>query len=83
VPEVRRRTVPVTEFFTGLFTTALAPDELLVEVRLPRLGPGAGGAYLKRPNKASHYGVVGVTAATRRLHRLRCAGTRGARKEWP
>jgi carbon-monoxide dehydrogenase medium subunit len=60
-----RRTVPVTEFFTGLFTTALAPDELLVEVRVPRLGPGAGGAYLKRPNKASHYAVVGVAAVVR------------------
>jgi carbon-monoxide dehydrogenase medium subunit len=60
-----RRTVPVTEFFTGLFSTALAPDELLVEVRVPRLGPGAGGAYLKRPNKASHYAVVGVAAVVR------------------
>jgi aerobic carbon-monoxide dehydrogenase medium subunit len=60
-----RRTVPVTGFFTGLFTTALAPDELLVEVRVPRLGPGAGGAYLKRPNKASHYAVVGVAAVVR------------------
>jgi carbon-monoxide dehydrogenase medium subunit len=60
-----RRTVPVTEFFTGLFSTALAPDELLVEVRVPRLGSGAGGAYLKRPNKASHYAVVGVAAVVR------------------
>jgi aerobic carbon-monoxide dehydrogenase medium subunit len=60
-----RRTVPVTEFFTGLFSTALAPDELLVEVRVPRLGPDAGGAYLKRPNKASHYAVVGVAAVVR------------------
>jgi carbon-monoxide dehydrogenase medium subunit len=60
-----RRTVPVTEFFTGLFSTALAPDELLVEVRVPRLGAGAGGAYLKRPNKASHYAVVGVAAVVR------------------
>ncbi|HEX2513818.1 MAG TPA: xanthine dehydrogenase family protein subunit M [Chloroflexota bacterium] len=60
-----RRTVPVAEFFTGLFSTALAPDELLVEVRVPRLGPGAGGAYLKRPNKASHYAVVGVAAVVR------------------
>jgi carbon-monoxide dehydrogenase medium subunit len=60
-----RRTVHVTEFFTGLFSTALAPDELLVEVRVPRLGPGAGGAYLKRPNKASHYAVVGVAAVVR------------------
>ncbi|MDQ3702359.1 MAG: FAD binding domain-containing protein, partial [Chloroflexota bacterium] len=60
-----RRTVPATEFFTGLFTTALSPDELLVEVRVPLLGQGAGGAYLKRPNPASHYAVVGVAAVVR------------------
>jgi len=31
-----RRTVPAAEFFRDLFTTALAPDELLVEVRVPK-----------------------------------------------
>jgi carbon-monoxide dehydrogenase medium subunit len=66
-----RRTIRATEFFTGLLTTALAPDELLVEVRVPQLGPGgtpgsaAGGAYRKLPNKASHYAVVGVAAVVR------------------
>lgn len=60
-----RRTIPATEFFTGLFTTALASDELLVEVRVPLVGKGAGGAYLKRPNPASHYAVVGVAAVVR------------------
>ena len=60
-----RRTIAATEFFTGLFTTALAPDELLVEVRVPVLGPGSGGAYAKRPNPASHYAVVGVAAVVR------------------
>lgn len=57
-----RRTIPIGEFFTGLLSTALAPDELLVEVRVPRLGAGTAGVYLKRPNKASHYAVVGVAA---------------------
>jgi carbon-monoxide dehydrogenase medium subunit len=60
-----RRTIPATGFFTGLLTTALAPDELLVEVRVPRLGRGAGGAYRKLPNKASHYAVVGAAAVVR------------------
>jgi carbon-monoxide dehydrogenase medium subunit len=60
-----RRTIKATEFFTGMLSTALAPDELLVEVRVPKLGKGSGGAYLKLPNKASHYAVVGVAAVVR------------------
>ena len=32
-------------FFTGLFETALGPDELLVEVALPELGPRTGWAF--------------------------------------
>jgi carbon-monoxide dehydrogenase medium subunit len=60
-----RRTIKATDFFTGMLSTALAPDELLVEVRVPRLGRGSGGAYLKMPNKASHYAVVGVAAVVR------------------
>jgi carbon-monoxide dehydrogenase medium subunit len=60
-----RRSISAAEFFTGLFTTALAPDELLVEVRVPVVGPGAGGAYVKRPNPASHYAVVGIAAVVR------------------
>ena len=60
-----RRTIPATEFFTGLLSTALAPDELLVEVRVPALPKGSGGAYMKLPNKASHYAVVGAAAVVR------------------
>lgn len=59
------RTIAATDFFTGLLTTALAPDELLVEVLVPQLVEGAGGAYVKLPNKASHYAVVGVAAAVK------------------
>ena len=47
------------------FTTALAPDELLVEVRVPVIGQGSGGAYAEAPQPASHYAVVGVAAVVR------------------
>jgi carbon-monoxide dehydrogenase medium subunit len=60
-----RRTIKAADFFTGMLSTALAPNELLVEVRVPTYGRGAGGAYLKLPNKASHYAVVGVAALAR------------------
>ncbi|GAA4602835.1 carbon-monoxide dehydrogenase medium subunit [Actinoplanes octamycinicus] len=40
-----RRTVPAAEFFTGPFTTARRPEELLAECRLPVLAPGTGIGY--------------------------------------
>jgi carbon-monoxide dehydrogenase medium subunit len=60
-----RRTIRATDFFAGMLATALRPNELLVEVRVPRLGPGVGSAYVKMANKASHYAVVGVAAVVR------------------
>ncbi|HEV8633926.1 MAG TPA: xanthine dehydrogenase family protein subunit M [Chloroflexota bacterium] len=60
-----RRTIRASDFFTGMLSTALAPNELLVEVLVPTYGRGTGGAYLKMPNKASHYAVVGVAALAR------------------
>ena len=56
------RTIPVDQFFTGMFTSALAPDELLVEVRVPIPGARTGGAYEKYADPASGYAVVGVAA---------------------
>jgi aerobic carbon-monoxide dehydrogenase medium subunit len=56
------RTIPIDNFFTGMFSSALAPDEVLVEVRIPFLPPKSGGAYEKYPDPASGYAVVGVAA---------------------
>src|SRR5438132_13956849 len=39
-PSGSRRVIPAREFFKGLMTTALAPGELIVEVRLRRPAPG-------------------------------------------
>lgn len=41
------RTVPAREFFRGVMATALAPDELLVEIELPKPPADAGTAYLR------------------------------------
>ena len=56
------RTIPADQFFTGMFTSALAPDELLVEVRVPVPPARTGGAYEKYADPASGYAVVGVAA---------------------
>jgi carbon-monoxide dehydrogenase medium subunit len=45
-----------------LLTTAIAPNEILTEVRFSLLPAKTGAAYVKVPNKASHYAIVGVAA---------------------
>ena len=57
-----RRTIPADRFFTGIFTTALRPDEILVEVRVPVPPERSAGAYRSFPHPASGYPVVGVAA---------------------
>jgi len=56
------RTISIDDFFTGMFSSALAPDEVLVEVRVPFMPADTGGAYEKYPDPASGYAVVGVAA---------------------
>lgn len=54
------REIPVTSFFTGLFETALEPDEILKEIRVPAPSPNSGGAYLKMERKVGDYATAGV-----------------------
>jgi len=54
------REIPVESFFTGLFETALEPDEILKEIRVPIPPPSSGGAYLKMERKVGDYATAGV-----------------------
>jgi carbon-monoxide dehydrogenase medium subunit len=56
------RTIPVAEFFTDFFTTALRPDEILTEIRIPAPTAGSGGAYIKLERKVGDFASVGVAA---------------------
>ena len=58
------RAIAATEFFTGVFQTALAPDEMLVEIRVPKLG-SAGWSYTKMSRRAQDWATVAVAAVTR------------------
>ncbi len=60
------RVIPVDEFFTGVFETALAPDEVLVEARVPKLAGSTGWAYLKAHRRAQDWATVGVAAVVHR-----------------
>ena len=56
------RKIPVTSFFTDLFTTALSSDEILTEIRIPIPPPGSGGAYFKLERKVGDFATAGVAA---------------------
>jgi carbon-monoxide dehydrogenase medium subunit len=61
-----RRQVSAADFFVDYLQTALAPDELVVEVRLPKLGDGWGFHYEKFHRVAQAWAIVGVAAAVKR-----------------
>ena len=54
------RTIPATEFFTGMFVTTLGPQEMLTEIRVPKV---AAGTYLKVARRSQDWATVGVAAA--------------------
>ena len=62
------REIPASEFFVDTLTSALAPDEILVEVRLPKTGVGEGSAYDKLGRRGGHsdYAVAGAAAWVKR-----------------
>jgi carbon-monoxide dehydrogenase medium subunit len=55
------RTIAAGEFFSGLFETALNPDEVLTEVRVPKTG-GRGWSYQKFQRRSQDWAIVGVAA---------------------
>jgi carbon-monoxide dehydrogenase medium subunit len=59
------RTIPIDDFFRGLFQTALEPDEILTEIRipLPPAPPAAtGGAYVKLERKVGDFATAASAA---------------------
>lgn len=55
-----RRTVPIDEFFFGFYMTAIQPNEILTEIRIPVPGPRTGNAYHKLERKVGDYATAGV-----------------------
>src|SRR5207237_8911814 len=76
-----QRTIPAADFFVDLYTTALAANELLTDIRIPVATARTGSAYAKHPHPASRFALVGVAAAlelermSARVQRLRVAVT--------
>ncbi len=60
------REIPASEFFVDYLTTALAANEILTGVRVPKLGPDWGYRYEKFHRTAQAWAIVGVAALARR-----------------
>jgi aerobic carbon-monoxide dehydrogenase medium subunit len=59
------RTVAAGDFFQDYLQTTLAPDEVLTEIRVPKLN-GAGWSYKKFNRRAQDWAVVGAAAVVER-----------------
>ena len=57
------RTIAATDYFTGLWETALGENEILTEIRIPTDSANANSCYLKFPQPASRYPYVGCAVA--------------------
>ncbi len=60
------RIVPARDFCTGVFQTALTAGEMVVEIRVPKLGPSTGWSYTKMARRAQDWATVAVAAVVER-----------------
>src|SRR5436309_12019549 len=54
----KERSIPASQFYKGLYATALAPGEILTEIRVPAPPPKSGGAYVKLKRKTGDFAVA-------------------------
>jgi carbon-monoxide dehydrogenase medium subunit len=54
------RWLDAKDFFAGMFTTALAPDEILTEIEIPRDAPRTGWSFMEVAPRAGDYAMMGV-----------------------
>jgi carbon-monoxide dehydrogenase medium subunit len=62
-----KRTIKASDFFKGLFETALAPDEILTAIRIPVANSDTRPGFAELARRHGDYAIVGL-AASARLH---------------
>jgi aerobic carbon-monoxide dehydrogenase medium subunit len=72
------RWIAAADFFTGLLSTALAADEILVEIELPPVPASAGHAFVELARRSGDYALAGVAVQIARDERGRIASARVA-----
>ena len=66
------RWIKAQDFFVGMFTTALAPDEVLVEIELPVSPPRTGWSFMEVAPRAGDYALMGVAVLVTLDDEKRC-----------
>ena len=59
----RERRIPATEFFTGVYETVLAPDEMLMAIEVPVAKPGQVHFFHEYCRRSGDYAIVGLAAS--------------------
>ena len=81
-----RRTVAAEEFFQGMLQTACAPDEMIVEVRLPRRRARTGYAFREVAQRHGDFALVALAAVCTDEHLSLAVGgvaDRPVVRHWP
>jgi len=67
------RSTRAEEFFTDSFTVALANDEILTEIRVPKPAPGSGGSYMKLEQKVADFAIAAAAVQVSLGQERECA----------
>lgn len=70
------RLVSAGEFFTGLFGTALEPDEMLTEIEVPAAAPRTGWGFDEVSRRHGDYALAGIAATVQVDEAGRCSSAR-------
>ena len=70
------RWIEAQDFFVGMFTTALAPDEILVEIELPRMPAHTGWSFMEVSPRAGDYALLGVATLVTLNEDRNCTGAK-------
>jgi CO/xanthine dehydrogenase FAD-binding subunit len=70
------RWIEAKDFFVGMFTTALKPDEILVEIEIPFMPPRTGWSFMEVAPRAGDYALMGVAAQVTLDETGKCAGAK-------
>jgi aerobic carbon-monoxide dehydrogenase medium subunit len=72
----RERWIDAANFFVGALTTALEPDEMLMEVELPKAPPRSGACFMEMSRRRGDFAIIGVACIVRLDGEGRCAEAR-------
>ncbi|MDE2284150.1 MAG: xanthine dehydrogenase family protein subunit M [Hyphomicrobiales bacterium] len=70
------RWIDAADFFVGALTTALEPDEMLMEVELPKAPPRSGACFMEMSRRRGDFAIIGVACIVRLDEAGRCAEAR-------